>query len=131
MSNFSDARKLSLAIWAFIKNTPRPLRDCERQIVAARLVSDAKIAASISPFIAMWRDAPTAFFSELRQQMGELVSQGAIDLREMFAQTRIQRDYFRAIIGAARARFQSEIPFHANLSRAFFSAERAQQPARL
>jgi hypothetical protein len=103
-SNFADTRKLSLTTWTLVKKAADALANGERQIVAARLAGDSKIAASISPFIAVRRNAPTAG-AELRQQMREFMSQGAIDLREMLAQARIQRNHFCAIIRAARAGF--------------------------
>ena len=61
-----------------IEEAPRALFHGKGQGVATRFVCDAEIAAGAAPFRAMRRDAP-ASGAELREQMRQLMAQGAID----------------------------------------------------
>ena len=61
----------------------------KRQGVAARFVRDAEVVAGFSPPCAMGRNAAAAG-AELREQMRQLMAQGAIDFRRVvLAQARV------------------------------------------
>ena len=63
----------------------------------------------------MRRDAPAAG-TELSEQMGKLVPQGALDFRGVvFAQKRISRDKIAPRIGAAGGAGETRVPFDVNL----------------
>ena len=56
--------------------------------MAALLVGDSQIAASLTPFGSMWQDAATGS-AELGKNMSEFVSQSPIDFSGMFKQLRV------------------------------------------
>lgn len=125
-----DARKIEKTIRAFVNEPPRPCSSGEGEIVAALFVGNAQVVAGRPPFLSVWQDALPAN-PELGEKMCEFVTQRSIDLSQtMFAQTRIQRNEFPTIIGAARARFQTRAPFHANFIGDTRGAGRDQECAR-
>jgi hypothetical protein len=80
----------------------------ERKIVAARFACDSKVGAGATPFGAMWRDS-AATGARLRDEMRQLMAQGAIDLcLAKGAKTAIEQNtraaVFRAPGGGAKPR---------------------------
>lgn len=60
--------------------------------MTTRFIRDPEIAASLAPFRAMRRDAAT-LYAKMRDEMGELMAQGAIDLGvSVLAEPRVQRN---------------------------------------
>jgi hypothetical protein len=55
----------------------------EGKIVAALLVGDSQVAASLPPFGSVWQEAAMAG-TKLSENMSEFVSQSAIDFSGMF-----------------------------------------------
>ena len=70
--------------------------------MATFLVADSKIDTGAVPFLPVRQDSPTPA-AELREQMRQLVPEGALDFGRMFAQPRIERKQFVVEIGAAGA----------------------------
>ena len=98
--------------------------------MATRFVLDAEIAAGAAPLRAVRRNAP-ATRAELREQMGQLVAERAIDLGGiLFAQPRIQGDQVAARIGASGGAEEARIPFHVDGARELVGVERRQDFAR-
>ena len=94
--------------------------------MAARFIRDAQIVAGFPPLDAMGRDAATPG-SELRQQMRQLVAEGAIDLGGiMLSQARVQRDDLAARISASGRAEKSGIPFDADFARQLRAIESVQ-----
>ena len=88
----AHARKIPAAIRAAINEPHRKRARGERQLMAARFVSDAEIGAGLAPFWSMRLD-PAATGANLSQQMRQLVSQSAVDFRlSMLANSWVQRD---------------------------------------
>ena len=84
----------------------------EREIVAARFACDSKIGAGATPFGAVWGDSPAAG-AKLRDEMRQLMAQGAIDLcLAKGAKTAIEQNtraaVFRAPGGGAKPRRPSD-----------------------
>jgi hypothetical protein len=120
------ARKFLPAARTSIKETPGAALDRKRQGMTARFIGDAEIMAGLPPFRAMGRHA-TAAGAELREQMRELMAQGALDLGGVvFAQARIQRDKVAAEISAARGAEKPRIPLYPDLAREIGGLESAQ-----
>jgi len=86
-SNPADAGKFLFAIRATINVTQRKTLRSKRQIVTARFVSDVEIAAGVAPFRTVWSDSVTSH-SKLREQMRQLVSKCAINVRAGLAVNR-------------------------------------------
>ena len=85
--------------------------------MAALFVANPKITAGPAPFRSMRQNATPAG-AKLREKMGQLMTKGAIDFPfSVFSESRIQRNQFLAIIGAAGAAFQARVPFHTNAAR--------------
>ena len=98
--------------------------------MSARLVGDSQVPAGLPPFGAVWRN-PAAAGAELGEQMGQLMAQGAVDLRGvMLAQARIERDKFAAKIRAAGGAEKARVPFHLHRGREFRRVECLQQLSR-
>jgi hypothetical protein len=98
--------------------------------MAARFVGDPEIAAGPPPLRAMrWNAArPRA---KLGQQMRQLMTQSAIDLRRIvFAQTRVQRDQVTAGIRASSATMKPRVPFHVHCTSKLSGVERREDFAR-
>lgn len=74
----AHAWKIALTIWTFIKITPSTFADLEWKIVTTDFVADPEVTASIAPFESM-RQNPAAASTELREEMGELVAQRAVN----------------------------------------------------
>lgn len=126
----ADSRKIFAASGTAIQETPDTLPDWKRQSVTARFVRDAEVAAGLSPFSAVWRDAATPG-SELREQMGQLVAQGALDFRGVVvAESRVERDEITPRIGAAGRAEKARIPFDANFRCEFGGVDRGENFAR-
>src|SRR5205814_3788326 len=86
-----DAREILAASGTTIKEPAGACFNRKRQGMAARFISDAEIAAGLTPGYAVRRNAPPAG-AELGQQMGQLMAHGAIDLRRVvLAKARVQR----------------------------------------
>jgi hypothetical protein len=84
--------------------------------MTALLVGDSQVAACLLPLKAMRQDAaPTG--ANLSENMGQFMSQRAIDFGRMLTQLWIQTNSFLTIIGATSTSFQARIPFHANFGR--------------
>jgi len=81
--NPTDPGKIALALRTFVHVPPSAFADFERKIVAALLVGDSQIAASLTPFGSVWQDAATAS-AKLSENMSEFVSQSAIDFSGLF-----------------------------------------------
>ena len=95
--------------------------------MGARFVGDPKVAAGVSPFRAVGRQAAPAR-AELGQEMGQFMAQGAVDLGGVvFAQTRIQGDEGAAEIGPAGGAEKASIPFDAEIASQFRSIEGLEQ----
>ena len=91
--------------------------------MAARFISNTEIKTGLAPGRAVRGNAPPAR-AELSEQMGELVAQGAIDLRRVvFAQAWIQRDEVAARIGPPRRAEEPRIPFNVNFAGKFVGPE--------
>src|SRR5262249_44333298 len=73
-----NARKFLATNWAPINETRHVLSRRKRKIMAALLVGDSQIAASLPPFGSVRQNAVTAS-TKLRKNMSEFVSQSAID----------------------------------------------------
>jgi len=82
------ARKFLATNWAPINETRHVLSCRKRQIVAALLIGDSKLAASLPPFGSVRQNSATAS-AKLSENMSEFVSQSAIDFSGMFKQLRI------------------------------------------
>jgi hypothetical protein len=121
--NFADARKIEIAVRAFVKKTPRSLNCWEREIVRALFVADSKIDTRRSPLLAVGCNS-AALRPKLGEQVCELVQKCALDLVRMLVQTRIERDQFVSEVSATGAAFQARVPFHTN---GFVESEIAQQ----
>ena len=94
--------KIALTTWTLVEKTSRAFPDRERQIVTARFAGDPEVAAGISPFLAVRRNATASFFSELREQMRELMPKRTFDFRVAeISQSRIQRNNVAPRISAA------------------------------
>lgn len=130
MANPADTREVARALGATVEEAALRVNRCEWETMATFLIADAKIVARLPPFPTMRRN-PAAASSELGKQMRELVSQGAINLSRMMHELRIQRDQFRAIIGAPGACFQSRIPVYPKFASNSRGAIGAQKLARL
>jgi hypothetical protein len=125
-----DTGKIATATRTLVKKTPRAFYDGERQIVAALFVANPKIAASLAPFRSMRQNA-TPSGAKLREKMRQLMAKRAIDFFfSVLSESRIQRNQFLAIIGAAGRAFQAWAPFHAHVHRDLVSADRLQKFAR-
>gem|GEM_PF-5192400 len=110
--DWAHAGKFLSATRAFVKVATRAPLDRKGQGMRPRFVSDPQVPARFSPFDSMRRDA-AATGAELGEQMGQFVPQSTVDLcRAMFAQTRIQRDKFPAMIRASCGAEKPGIPFH-------------------
>jgi len=71
--NPTDPGKISLALRTFVHVPPSAFADFERKIVAALLVGDSQIAASLPPFGSVWQDAATGS-AKLSENMSDFVS---------------------------------------------------------
>ena len=78
--NAMHPRKFLPAIRATVNESNRVGFRREREIVTTRFVGDVEIATGIAPFDAVRSDSSTSD-TPLREQMRQLVPQGAIDLR--------------------------------------------------
>ena len=126
-SNWPDPRELLSAARTCVKVTPGAALHRKRQGVGARFVADPQIAASLSPFGAVRRKTAAAG-AKLGQEMGQFVSQSAVDLaRIVFAQTRIKRDQRPTKIGPAGRAEKPGIPFDLHVARQFGGAQGLQQ----
>ncbi len=98
--------------------------------MAAFFVRDPEIAAGLAPLLAMWSD-PATPSAELREQMCQLMTKRAIDLRDVvIVQARIQSDGCRAVIGLPRRALQSAVPRYVDSSRQSVRAVLPQQFSR-
>ena len=85
----ADARKFLAAIWAPINEARRVSSRWERKIVTALFIGDSQIAASLPPLGAMGENpAPTG--ANLSEDMGQFMTEGAIDFGRMLKQPRVQ-----------------------------------------
>ena len=85
----AHSRKFLAATRTPIEEPPRALLHRKGQGMTTRFILDAEIAAGATPFCAMRWNAP-ATRAELREQMGQLVAERAIDFRCLvFAQARV------------------------------------------
>ena len=82
--------------------------------MATLFASDRKIATSLLPFSSMRQNPSPAFFSKLREDVGKLVPQRAIDFVWKLGKPRIQRNEFQAVVGSSGGSFQTRVPFDAN-----------------
>jgi hypothetical protein len=84
-----NARKITLTVWTFVKKTSRTFADRKRQVVAALFVVDPKIAARLTPFVAMRQDSASAG-AKLGEEMRQFMTKGEINLcRSVLAKSRI------------------------------------------
>jgi len=84
--------------------------------VRAGFLRDPQVAAGFSPFRAVGRDVATTR-SGLGQEMGQFVSQSAIDLvRAVLAQARVQGNEFPPVIGPAGCTEKARVPFYLDRS---------------
>ena len=106
--------KTALTIWASIMIAPGAALHREREMMATRFIGDPKITAGLPPLRAVRRNLSPAR-AEVRQQMGQFMPQGAVDLvRAVVLQTGIERNKPVLPIGAPGAGFQPRAPLHAN-----------------
>lgn len=85
--------------------------------MATLLVCDAEIAACLPPLGTVRRDS-AATFPRVRQEVRQLVAQGAVDLvRTMRAQQWIECHQVVTIVGTPCGGAKSRAPLHANGSR--------------
>lgn len=127
----ADARKFLPAAGATIEKSPGPRANRKGQRMAARFLRDTEITACPAPLRAVRRDSPRTS-AELREQMRELMAQGAIDLGSIvFPEPRVERDQVATRIGAAGRAEQASVPFHVDFPRELLGIERLQDFARL
>lgn len=82
------------------------------KVMASRFVGNAEILAGLTPFNSMWRNLPAAG-ALLREKVGELMTQRALDLRGRdFNELRIERDCLGPPASETRRCSQLWIPFH-------------------
>src|SRR5205807_9671728 len=86
--NPTDPGKIALALRTFVHVPPSAFADLERKTVAALLVGDSQIAASLPPFGSVWRDAAPAS-PKLSGTMSGFVSQRSIDFSGMLKSLRV------------------------------------------
>ena len=84
----TDPGKIALALRTFVHVLPSAFVDFEGKIVAALLVGDSQIAASLPPFGSVGQDAATAS-AKLSENMSKFVSQSAIDFVRMLKELRV------------------------------------------
>lgn len=105
--------------------------DREGEGVAARLPGDAEIGAGAAPFRAVRRD-PTVTGAEMGQEVGEFVSEGAVDLRRaVWPKPAIQEDASGLVFRAAGSTAEPRGPFHPDdpgQRRGVISIEQIQRP---
>jgi len=118
-----DARKFLSAPRTAIEETPFSFLHRKRQRVATRFIRDTEVATGAAPFRTVRRN-PSAAGAELRQQMGQLMAESAVDFRAvMLAEPRIHRDEVTMRIRAARGAEEPRIPFHMDFAGEFFGAK--------
>lgn len=126
----ADPRKFLPAPGTLVEETALPFLHGKGQGMAARFIRDAEIAASSAPLRTVRRNSP-APGSKLREQMRELMAQGAVDFRRVvFAESRIQRNEITVRIRAAGGAKEPGIPFHVNYAAEFLGAEGTENFAR-
>jgi hypothetical protein len=137
--DFAGAREIAFAVRTFVEKASRAFDEWKRQVVTTVFIANSKIGTGSAPFFAVRQDSTTSG-AKLREQMRQLVSKRAINVRAGLAvnrneivvtQLRIQLNQFFAIIGAAGATLQSRIPFDAHFVCDLRSAVRTQKVARL
>ncbi len=98
--------------------------------MTACFISNAKVAAGLAPFRSVRRNAASSG-PELREEMREFVTQGAIDLRRAVrVQARIERDYLIPKVRTPGCTPQLRIPLHAQERNECLGPERTQEGAR-
>jgi hypothetical protein len=86
--NPAHTRKIALAIWTSVEIAVSESFRRERKGMAALLSADTKIAARLLPLNAMRQD-PATSSAPLSENMGQLMSQSAIDLGRVMHKLRI------------------------------------------
>jgi len=72
-------RKIALTMWTFIEIMPSTFANWERKIMTTGFIADPEITAGAAPFGSMRQNPPPAT-TELCQEMGEFMAQGAVNL---------------------------------------------------
>lgn len=112
--DLAHAGEIAPAIWTTINET-RGITFCRKgQRMASLFTRDSQISTGLLPLGPVLGNPPPPC-TKLREKMRKLVSQCAIDLRGVRHQSRVQRNKFLSVIGAAGSRFETRIPFDANL----------------
>jgi hypothetical protein len=110
-ANTVDAREVSVALRAAIKEAASLLRHRKGQGVAAELAANAQVVTGAPPFRAMGTDAASTGAS-MSEEVSQLMAQGAVNLRgAVFAQTRIHSHQRLTKISAAGCGAQARVPF--------------------
>jgi hypothetical protein len=87
----------------------------QRKIMAPRFVRDAQILARLTPFGPMRRDLP-ATDAMLREEVGKLMTQGALDFRGRdLNELRVERNRLGSPACETGRRSEPGIPFHGHL----------------
>jgi hypothetical protein len=109
------AGKRSAACAAGIEISAFKTDALQRKIVAPGFVRDAEILAGLAPLDPMGCDL-TAAGAMLRKKVGELMAQGALNLRARnFDEFRVERDRLGPPASETRSRSESRIPFDGHL----------------
>ncbi len=83
--------------------------------MAARFACDSKVGAGPTPFRAVWENPPAAG-AKLRDEMRQLMAQGAIDFRlAKGAKTAVEQNTRMAVFRASGDGAKSLRPFNADL----------------
>lgn len=98
-----------------VKVAPLQPANREGQVVAARFIRDPEIGAGAAPFLPVRRD-PAPSGAGLREEMRQLVAQGAIDLAlAVRGQAAVENHARLVAFGATGRRAEPRRPFHAHL----------------
>ena len=79
-ANATHARKIFSATRTSVNKTRSIGFRWEGEIVTTDFVADSEVPASIAPFRAVRQDSASTFYSKLREQMSQFVTQRSIDL---------------------------------------------------
>lgn len=111
----AGARVIAPAMRAGIEEAALLATNREREIVAARFAFDSKVGAGPAPFGAVWGNAPAAG-ARLREEMRQLMAQGAIDLHlAKGAKTAVEQNTRAAVFRATGGGEKPLRPFNADL----------------
>jgi hypothetical protein len=103
------------ALGAGVEKLPHNATAFEREIVAARLIGNSEICASLMPLLAMGFDTMTTD-TVLREEMGQLMTQCALNLcGRNLQELRIQNHHAITPDGQARRGAKPGVPEDANL----------------